>query len=71
MDDKTARKLSSALGRHVTADEIEWTSEGGDTVQLKDGTVVGLDRGNSAYIAGTGQWMKYGRVLSEEEIATR
>lgn len=53
-----ARRLSAALGRKVTADDIDFIE--GNYVCLVGGKVYALYAGNACY-AGNGLWMKNGR----------
>jgi hypothetical protein len=54
-----ARRLSGALARKVTAEEIVFMT--GDLVHLTDGSVYALEPGNTAYKGGAGVRFRNGR----------
>ena len=58
-----ARRLSAALGRKVSPDEIAFIGERG-LVSLASGKAYTLFAGNACY-AGNGLWMKNGREWAE------
>lgn len=57
------RRLSAALGRKITADDIEEIAL--DYVFLRSGECFALYAGNVAYKAGEGVWLKNGQVWDE------
>lgn len=59
-----ARRLSGALSRKVTADDVVFTD--GELVHLKDGSVYGLAPGNEAYQGGSGRGFRNGRPVERD-----
>ena len=57
-----ARRLSAAIGRKITADQIDFIE--GNYVCLVGGKVYALYAGNACY-AGDGLWMKNGAEWHE------
>ncbi len=49
-----ARRLSAALGKKITADDVGFLSDRGLVELTGDRGVYMLMRGNAAYVAGTG-----------------
>ncbi len=57
-----ARRLSGALGRKVSVDDVTFVDD--VLVQLEDGSVFALGPANGAYI-GDGVWYRNGRRVAD------
>jgi hypothetical protein len=59
-----ARRLSAALGKKITADDVEYVV--GDVVCLGPGKIFILAKSNTVLVDGrTGTWMRNGKILPE------
>lgn len=67
---RIARRVAGALGRKVTPDDITYVGAGDDpTVILTSGEVVGLRKGNVAYVPGEDRaYFKNGRRVRADDV---
>jgi hypothetical protein len=66
---KALRRLSGALGRHVTDDEIDWSSSIDDTLIGKAGGGWSLLPSNAVYVVdGSGRYMRNGAPMDSVEV---
>jgi hypothetical protein len=64
---RALRRLSGALGRHVTEAEVRWTASLGDLLVLESGEGVALQPGNVVY-RGEGRYLRNGQPLTDAEV---